>query len=138
MSFGSHASLLLTRAVVASVFLWHGTPKAFNIAAAMDKFAGFGLPPMLGPITGWVEVAAAPLLLLGLFHRIAALSLLIVIVGALVTVQIPGGISADLERDFLILSGLTVLAFTGPGRFSLSANNLQMSAQHKTGLTAER
>jgi uncharacterized membrane protein YphA (DoxX/SURF4 family) len=115
----TQASLLLSRAVIASIFLWHGIPKAFNIAAAMDKFVGFGLPPILGPITGWVEVISASLLLLGLFHRMTVLLLLTIIVGALVTVQIPGGVSAGLERDLLILAGLTLLAFVGPGRFAL-------------------
>jgi uncharacterized membrane protein YphA (DoxX/SURF4 family) len=138
MSPGSHAALLLTRAVIASVFLWHGVPKAFNIAAAMNKFTGFGLPPVLGPITGWVEVIAASMLLLGLFHSTAVLSLLAVIIGALVTVQIPGGVSAGLERDLLILTGLTLLAFTGPGRFALSAKNLQAPIQQEIRLTAER
>lgn len=138
MSSGSHGSLLLTRSVIAFVFLWHGIPKAFNAAAAMDKFAGFGLPPILGPITGWVEVVAASMLILGLLHRAAVLSLLAVIIGALVTVQIPGGVSAGLERDLLILTGLTLLAFTGPGRFALSAKNLQAPIHRKTRLTAER
>ena len=102
-------SLVLTRVVIAFIFLWHGVPKAFNPAEAMQKFAAFGLPPLLGPITGWIEVVAAPLLLLGLFPRIAAAALLVVIVGALVTVQIPGGVTAGLERDLMILAGLTVL-----------------------------
>lgn len=138
MSSGSHASLLLARSVIAFVFLWHGVPKAFNIAAAMDKFAGFGLPPVLGPITGWVEVVAAPLLLLGLFHRTAVVSLLAIIIGALVTVQIPNGVSAGLERDLVILTGLALLAFLGPGRFALSAKHLQVPIQQETRLTAER
>lgn len=113
------ASLLAIRIVVAAIFLWHGVPKAFDVGGAMEKFAGFGLPPFLGPLTGWVEVAAAPLLLLGLFHRAATLLLLAVIVGALVTVQIPAGISAALERDLLILAALSLLAVTGPGRYAL-------------------
>ncbi|MEJ2153345.1 MAG: DoxX family protein [Gemmatimonadota bacterium] len=138
MASGAHASLLLTRVVIASVFLWHGIPKAFNIAAAMAKFAGFGLPPILGPITGWIEVVAAPLLLLGLFHHTAVFSLLVVIVGALVTVQIPNGVSAGLERDLMILTGLALLAFLGPGRFALSVKHLQVPIQQKTRLTAER
>lgn len=115
----TQASLLLSRAVIASIFLWHGVPKALNVAAAMDKFAGFGLRPILGPMTGWVEVISASLLLLGLLHRMAVLLLLTIIVGALVTVQIPGGVSAGLERDLLILTGLTLLVFVGPGRFAL-------------------
>jgi uncharacterized membrane protein YphA (DoxX/SURF4 family) len=117
----TQASLALSRAVIAAIFLWHGIPKAFYIAAAMDKFTGFGLPSVLGPITGWVEVFAASLLLLGVFHRAAVIMLLTIIIGALVTVQIPNGVSSGLERDLLILSGLTLLAFVGPGRFALKS-----------------
>ncbi len=112
-------AVLASRLVVAAVFLWHGIPKAFNISAAMDKFVGFGLPGVLGPITGWVEVVAAVALVLGVFHRWAAAGLAVVIVGALVTVQIPGGISSSLERDLLILSSLLVLAAAGPGRLRI-------------------
>ncbi|MEE9208745.1 MAG: DoxX family protein [Gemmatimonadota bacterium] len=113
----THAALLGSRLVIAAVFLWHGIPKAFNISAAMEKFVGFGLPGVLGPVTGWVEVLAAVALVLGVFSRWGALALVVVIVGALVTVQIPGGISTGLERDLLILSSLLLLAAAGPGRY---------------------
>jgi putative oxidoreductase len=112
------ATLLLTRLVVAFIFLWHGLPKALNPGAGMQKFVEFGLPGWLGPVTGWVEVAAALLLTLGLFHVAAAVTLAAIIVGALVTVQIPGGFSAGLERDLLILAATLTLAAAGPGRFS--------------------
>ena len=111
--------LLLTRVLIAAIFYWHGVPKAFDVALGMAKFVGFGWPPILGPITGWIEVVAASFLILGLFHRAATLVLLAIIIGALVTVQIPGGISPGLERDLLILVGLIGLAVAGPGRFAL-------------------
>lgn len=114
-----HAGLLVQRIVIAAIFLWHGVPKAFAPGGAMEKFEAFGLPGILGPVTGWVEVIAAPLLLIGFQHRPAAIVLLIVILGALATVQIPGGISAGLERDLLILAGLLYLAARGAGRFAL-------------------
>lgn len=116
-------TLLLVRAVIAAIFLWHGVPKAFDPAGAMEKFQGFGLPGALGPVTGWLELIAAPLLLIGLLHRAAAVALLCVILGALVTVQIPGGISAGLERDLLILAGLAFLAVAGPGRYALGSGS---------------
>ncbi len=115
----THVALLASRLVVAAVFLWHGIPKAFHISAAMDKFVGFGLPGVLGPIIGWAELLGAVALVLGVFHRWAAAGLAVVIVGALVTVQIPGGISSSLERDLLILSSLLMLAAAGPGRFRI-------------------
>ncbi|MEE8487534.1 MAG: DoxX family protein [Gemmatimonadota bacterium] len=102
-------SLLGLRLVIAGIFLWHGVPKAIDIGAAMDKFAGFDLPGWLGPITGWVEVVASGMLVLGFKHRWAVLALLVIIVGAMVTVQLPRGMSSGLERDALILAGLLVL-----------------------------
>jgi len=110
--------LLTLRVAVAGIFLWHGVPKAFDPATAAEKFVGFGLPGWLGPVTGWIEVVAAPLLLAGLAHRAAALVLAAVIVGALVTVQLPGGVTAGLERDILILLVLALLLVSGPGRFA--------------------
>jgi putative oxidoreductase len=112
------ATLLLTRLVVAFIFLWHGLPKALNPDAAVQKFVGFGLPGWLGPATGAVEVIAAALLALGVFHTAAAVALVVVIAGALVTVQIPGGFTAGLERDLLILAATLTLAAAGPGQFA--------------------
>ncbi|MDH3297626.1 MAG: DoxX family protein [Gemmatimonadota bacterium] len=102
-------SLLAFRLVIVAIFLWHGVPKVIDPAGTMDSFAGLGLPGWLGPITGWVEVIAASMLAVGFRHRWAAAALLVVIVGALVTVQIPGGMSSGLERDALIFAGLLVL-----------------------------
>ena len=112
-------TLLLARLLVAFIFLWHGGPKALDVAMAYDKFVGFGLPGILGPITGWVEVVASALLIAGFKHRWASLVLAVIIVGALVTVQIPAGFTAGLERDLLILVGTLVLATHGPGRFAV-------------------
>ena len=89
----------------------------------MDKFVGFGLPGVLGPIIGWAELLGAVALVLGVFHRWAAAGLAVVIVGSLVTVQIPGGISPSLERDLLLLSGLLVLAAVGPGRYRVPGSD---------------
>lgn len=115
------AALLATRGIVAAIFLWHGVPKAFDPDGAAATFVQLGLPGWLGPVTGWVEVVAAPLLLLGLFHGAAAAILTVVIVGALATVQIPGGVTAGLERDVLILVALAVLLVEGPGRLRMGA-----------------
>lgn len=102
-------AFLALRLAVVGIFLWHGVPKAIDFGFASDKFVGFGLPGWLGPLTGWVEVLAGGMLLIGLKHRWAVLALLVVIVGSLVTVQIPGGVTAGLERDTMVFVGLLVL-----------------------------
>ncbi len=107
------------RATVAFIFLWHGVPKAINWEAAVQKFIGFGLPGFLGPITGIAEVIASVLLVIGVFHRWAAAALGIIIIGALVTVQLPGGFTASLERDLMIMVASFALMALGPGEYAL-------------------
>jgi putative oxidoreductase len=109
-------SLIALRTLVVAIFFWHGLPKAFNWPGAVEKFIGFGLPGFLGPVTGIAEVIAGSLLLLGVVQRHALAILGVTILGALATVQIPGGISAGLERDLLILFAILVLFFNQPRR----------------------
>lgn len=72
-------------------------------------------------MVGWTEVVAGTLLALGFLHLLAALALLVIISGALVIVQIPGGFAAGLERDMMIFVGLAVLLAHGPGGWSVDA-----------------
>lgn len=104
-----HLSIVGLRVIIAAIFLWHGIPKAFDPDAGAAKFIEFGLPGPLGPTVGVVEVVAAVLLTVGVVQRWAAGALLVIILGALVTVQIPAGITAGLERDTLVLAGLLVI-----------------------------
>jgi len=108
--------------LIVAIFLWHGVPKAFDPASAVAKFEGWGLPGLLGPLTGWVEVVAVGLLFYGPTFRAATSVLAVIIVGALVTVQIPGGVSAGLERDLLILTSLTLLYVRGPGALAFGGH----------------
>ncbi len=108
-------ALLGIRVLVSLIFLWHGVPKTLDWSATVDKFVGLGLPGFLGPTVGVVEVTAATLLFLGILHRWAAGALGVIITGALVTVQIPAGIQAGLERDLMILASIVVLLSAGPG-----------------------
>lgn len=118
-------SLLVLRIVVAVVFLYHGFPKATNIAMAMDKFVGMGFPGILGPIVGWIEVIAALLLIVGIYFKWANYVLAGIIVVAIIGVQIPAAMKAGkllpagLERDLLLVAANMLLAATGPGRYAL-------------------
>lgn len=112
-------SLLIMRVIVALIFITHGWPKVFEPDGAMGFFSSIGLPGFLAPVTGVVEVGAGLMLFFGLFARPAAVALLVVIAGALIKVQIPGGIGAGLERDSLIAASLLVLIACGPGALAL-------------------
>lgn len=112
-------ALLLLRIVVALIFISHGWPKLAEPSGTMGFFSSIGLPSFLAPIVGVIEVGGGLMLLFGLFARPAAVALLFVIAGALIKVQIPGGIGAGLERDSLIVAALLVVIACGPGAFAL-------------------
>jgi putative oxidoreductase len=112
-------SLLLLRLVVVFVFLWHGIPKAINPSMAMEKFVAMGFPAFFGPIIGWLEVIAAVLVLIGIWHMWANILLAGIIAVALAFVHIPKGVTAGLERDMFIFTATLVLALHGPGHWHL-------------------
>ena len=117
--------LLSMRLVVALIFLWHAVPKALYLAWSMEKFVGFGLPGFLGPIVGWIEVIAAVCLILGFWNTWTNLLLAALILGAIVSVQLPKGIQAGLERDVLILASTLALSLFGPGALALDSKRQQ-------------
>jgi putative oxidoreductase len=72
----SPAALLLLRAALGIVFLFHGYPKLFvNTHGAMQAFEHMGLPTYFAVISGVLEFFGGCLLLAGLFTRVAALLL---------------------------------------------------------------
>ncbi len=121
MNVARKLALLATRLVLAFVFFNHGWPKVTNPGETMESFAGLGLPGILGPMVGWAEVICSGLLALGILHYVAVIPLLVIIVGAIVLVQVPGGIDAGFERDFTILAALGLLLAYGPGGWSLDS-----------------
>lgn len=115
--------LFALRVLVAASFLLHGVPKAIDIGFAVDKFMGYGLPGFLGPVIGWIEVVAAMALLIGWRHRLMSAILGVILIGALVTVQLPAGIQAGLERDLLLLVSCALFLFSAPGSYSLRGSH---------------
>jgi len=115
-------SLLALRLVIAAIFLWHGVPKLLHVGSTMETFVRWGLAGWLGPIVGCVEALAGGMLVLGVKHQWAAGALLVVIVGAILIVQLPGGISSGLERDTLILASLLVLLSETRLGYSIAAD----------------
>ncbi|MEM7533504.1 MAG: DoxX family protein [Chloroflexota bacterium] len=114
-------SLLATRLLIVFIFLWHGAPKVFEMGMTMAMFERFGLPGILGPITGWIEVIAGLMVLVGYRYRWATAMLSIIIVGAIFTVQLPNGMTPGLERDLLILVATLMMLAYGPGKLALDS-----------------
>ncbi len=76
---------LFARAVVGWVFLWSGWGKLNNLPLVTENFIGWGIPfpTFMTPFVSGLEFIAGILLLAGLFTRIAASALGVVMIVAI-------------------------------------------------------
>ena len=115
---------LLARIVVGEVFMTTGWIKLHNLPQMIENFAGWGIPfpAFTTPFVSTVELAGGVLLLLGLFTRLAAIPLAIVMIVAIATVLWPDVDSLDALLGLSESAYLAVflwLAAAGAGRASL-------------------
>jgi putative oxidoreductase len=124
-------AVILIRILVGWVFISEGIQKfLFPAALGWGRFAKIGIPDphVLAPLVGVVEIVCGALVILGLWTRLAAVPLLIVIGVAIWTTKIPmlhhgGGIWPMLHEaraDFSMVLGLLFLMTVGPGAWSVS------------------
>jgi len=108
------------RAVVGVVFIVHGSGK-FN-----PGFLGFmemlGLPPEMQIPIALAETVPGILLLIGVFTRLSASLLSIVMLGAIFYVKQAGSLTGErgFELDLILLTACLVVMIAGPGRISIS------------------
>ncbi|HZY37454.1 MAG TPA: DoxX family protein [Mucilaginibacter sp.] len=120
---------LLIRLMVGLVFLSEGVLKfLFPALDGTGRFAKIGIPHpgFFAPFTGGTEIVCGLLLIIGLFTRIAAAPLLIVICTAIYTTKLPMLGSKgfwptmhESRADFCMLLGLIFLLCYGAGKFSI-------------------
>lgn len=122
-------AVIVIRILVGWVFVSEGIQKfLFPVALGWGRFAKIGLPHphVLAPVVGVVEIVCGALVILGLWTRIAAIPLLIVIGTAIATTKIPilhhQGVWAMLHEarvDFSMALGLIFLLIVGAGSWAL-------------------
>ena len=137
---------ILVRLIVGLVvFLPEGIQKlAYADVLGAGRFARIGIPfpEIMGPFVGLVEIVCGTLIILGLFTRLAAVPLIIIMIVALVSTKLPillghdAGmfhLSADMKRtgfwstmhesraDLAMLLGCIYLLIVGAGKWSLDA-----------------
>lgn len=124
----SRAAVLI-RIMVGAVFLSEGIQKFLlpeTIGAGRFAKIGLPLPEMLGPFVGAVEIVCGSLLLLGLFARLAAIPLIVIMLVALTTTKLPilldrgfWAAAHESRTDWSMLLGSIFVLLTGAGRWSL-------------------
>ena len=108
------------RVAVGVVFIVHGSGK-FN-----PGFLGFmemlGLPPEMQIPIALAETVPGILLLIGVFTRLSASLLSIVMLGAIFYVKQAGSLTGErgFELDLILLAACLVVMIAGPGRISIA------------------
>jgi putative oxidoreductase len=121
------AALVLLRVVLGVVFIAHGGQKLFQfgIAGTTAAFADMGvvLPAMTAPVVAFVEFFGGIALVLGLFARVAAAGVAVVMLGAILMVHLPAGFFLPDGMEFALVNFAVAvaIAIVGPGAYSLDA-----------------
>jgi putative oxidoreductase len=115
---------LFARIVVGWVFLGTGWTKLNNLPVMIERFTEWGIPApqLMTPFVSGVEFIGGLLLLLGLFTRIAATPLVIVMIVATVAAKWAQVDSLETLLGFEELAYMALfgwLAVAGPGPVSL-------------------
>jgi putative oxidoreductase len=126
------------------VFLPEGIQKlVYPDVLGAGRFAKIGIPfpEIMGPFVGVVEVVCGLLIILGLFTRLAAVPLIVIMIVALVSTKLPILVGHDVgmfhlpdikrlgfwsmmheaRADLTMLFGCIYLLIVGAGRWSLDA-----------------
>ena len=145
--FGTRApgwSILIRLLVGLVVFFPEGIQKlTFPDILGAGRFANIGIPypDFMGPLVGVVEMICGALIVLGLFTRLAAVPLIIIVIVAIVSTKIPillghafwifhlpklprygfWSMAHEARADFCMLLGSIYLLIEGGGAWSLDA-----------------
>ena len=128
----SVASIIWMRLAVGLIFATQGLLKYVDPNMGVNRFTriGFPFPAYTAHFVGTFEMACGVLVLIGLWPRVAAIPLLIVICTAIATTKVPELFRAsqgfwfmvsDARTDFAMLCSLLFLVAAGPGTVSLDA-----------------
>lgn len=115
---------LFARIVVGWVFMWSGWAKLNNLPQMIQNFTEWGIPypEIMTPFVSGVEFVAGLLLLLGLFTRIAAVPLVIIMIVAIISAKLDQINSLETLLGFEEIAYMALfgwLAVAGPGPVSL-------------------
>ena len=118
------AGPLIMRIVVGYTFMLAGWGKLNNLPLMIENFAGWGIPfpTVLTPFVSAVECFGGAMLILGLFTRIPAAMLAVVMVVAIISAKWSDVDSLQTLLGFeeaTYFAGFMWLAIAGPGAASL-------------------
>ena len=109
------------RAAIGVIFIVHGLGK-FNEGFVGFLTGGLGLPAEMQIPIALAEMVPGILLLIGVFTRLSASLISIVMLGAIFYVKQAGSLTGErgFEFDLILLAACLVVMIAGPGRISIA------------------
>ena len=109
------------RATIGVIFIVHGAGK-FNEGFVGFLTGGLGLPAEMQIPIALAEMVPGILLLVGVFTRLSASLISIVMLGAIFYVKQAGSLTGErgFEFDLILLAACLVVMIAGPGRISIA------------------
>jgi putative oxidoreductase len=135
ISTNNDKSIILIRLMVGAVFLSEGIQKfLFSDSLGAGRFKKIGLPApdFFGPFVGTFEITCGLLVLIGLFTRLAAFPLIIIMLVAIITTKATVLANEGFwemlhgsRTDWAMLLGSIFLLIKGGGKWSLDNSIVQ-------------
>ncbi len=112
-------ALLLVRVGLGVVFALHGWQKVNAMEGTIAFFGTLGLPAFIAYAVAYIEFIGGLLLIIGLFTKVAAILLAVVMIGAIVKVKFAKGFLGGYEFDFMLLMASLAIAVSSSGAYSI-------------------
>lgn len=130
-------AMLVLRVALGAVFIAHGGQKLFwfGISGTTGAFSDMGvmLPTVTAPLVTFAELLGGLALVAGLFTRIAAGTIAVVMLGAILFVHLPAGFfnPNGIEFPMMNFAAAVVIALLGAGTWSVDAQRAEARARSK-------
>jgi putative oxidoreductase len=117
-------ALLILRVIVGIVFIAHGSQKlfVFGVAGTQGAFAQMGAPApaVTAVLIMAIEILGGLALIIGLLARLAAIGLVIDMLGAMLIVHLKNGffLPTGVEFALTLMTVALAIAIAGPGAYS--------------------
>ena len=113
--------VLLSRAMMATIFVVEGVGKITNYAGVADYMREHGVAPALLPLVILTELGGGLLVLAGFKTRWAAVALAGFCLLTAVIFHLAAGETIEVQKNVAMAGGFLVLATFGPGAWSIDA-----------------
>jgi len=113
-------SMVVLRVVLGVIFLCHGLQKISGFEGTVKFFSSVGMPVMFAYAVTFIEVMGGVCLILGLFTRVAAAAISLLMLGSIPTVmQMGKGFIGGYEFNISLLAIAVALVLSGSNTLSL-------------------